>query len=41
MLDTTYFFLASMVRAKGTIHGSIHSGGSPAGENRHASSIIW
>jgi alkylated DNA repair dioxygenase AlkB len=37
VLDTTYFFAASIVRAK----GSIHSGLAPAGVGgRHASSII-
>src|SRR5204862_7694472 len=37
VLDTTYFFAASMVRAKGLVQSGIasHAGG------RHASSIIW
>jgi hypothetical protein len=41
VLDTTYFFAASIVRAKGSIHSSIQSGHAPVvGDGRHASSII-
>jgi hypothetical protein len=41
VLDTTYFFAASIVRAKGSIQGSIHSGLTPVrAAGRHASSII-
>jgi hypothetical protein len=38
VLDTTYFFAASIVRANGTVH----SGWSPVRAGpRHAASIIW
>jgi hypothetical protein len=38
--DTTYFFAASIVRAKGIIHSGIQSGHIPEAGSRHASSII-
>ena len=34
--DTTYFFAASIVRAKGSIHSAIHSGRSPFPANAKA-----
>jgi hypothetical protein len=41
VLDTTYFFAASIVRAKGSIQGSIQSGLAPVrAGGRHAASII-
>src|SRR5437868_9147077 len=41
VLDTTYFFAASIVRAKGSIQGCIHSGLAPVRAGaRHAASII-
>src|SRR5687768_10528173 len=40
VLETTYFFAASIVRANGSIHSAIHSGRSPFAGHRHAASII-
>jgi hypothetical protein len=41
VLDTTYFFAASIVRAKGSVRGCIHSGLAPVRAGaRHAASII-
>jgi hypothetical protein len=41
VLDTTYFFAASILRAKGSIQGSIRSGPTPVRAGcRHAASII-
>ena len=41
VLDTTYFFAPSIVRANGIISSGIESGHSPVAGSRHASSIIW
>jgi hypothetical protein len=40
VLDTTYFFAASIVRAKGSIQSAIQSGLTPVAGGRHAASII-
>ena len=40
VLDTTYFFVPSIARAKGIIQSSIQSGHVPAAVGRHAASII-
>jgi hypothetical protein len=41
VLDTTYFFAASIVRAKGSNQGVIQSGLTPVrAGSRHAASII-
>jgi hypothetical protein len=40
VLDTTYFFAASIVRAKGSIQSAIQSGLTPVADGRHAASII-
>jgi hypothetical protein len=38
VLDTTYFFAASIVRAKGSVQSGIAT---VRVANRHAASIIW
>src|SRR5687767_13057706 len=40
VLDTTYFFAASIVRAKGFIQSAIQSGVTPVADGRQAASII-
>jgi hypothetical protein len=40
VLDTTYFFAVSIVRAKGITYSAIHSGQIPVARWRHAASII-
>jgi hypothetical protein len=40
VLDTTYFFAASIVSANGCIQSAIQSGHTPVAGRRHADSII-
>jgi len=40
VLDTTYFFAPSIVRAKGIIQSAIQAGHVPVAGCRHAASII-